>query len=332
MVELMCNGTFEDKDPNEAMEYLDLLAENAQNWDTTGTYEAPSKTQPHTSSGVSKGPIITHTRKHITLVGEIIQISVGRKGKFPSQPQQNPKGQYNANASSSGSQHMDHVKSVITLRSGKVIEKPILEPCENDDESISEGRPFLATSNALINCRNGLMKLSFGNMTLEMNIFNICKQPRDDNDLQEVDLVEELVCDQLESTLRDLPTHWSTEDKGKFLNEVKKFYWDDPNLFKHCPDQIFQRCIPDNEVSNVIKFFHSEACGSHFSSKKTIAKIFQNGFYWPTMFKDTHAFCKACENCQKSGFISKHKESLDNLLLTLKTYPGGDVHCAFQDL
>jgi len=27
----MCNGTFEDKDPDEAMEYLDLLAENAQN-------------------------------------------------------------------------------------------------------------------------------------------------------------------------------------------------------------------------------------------------------------------------------------------------------------
>jgi hypothetical protein len=51
MVELMCNGTFEDKDPNEAMEYLDLLAENAQNWDTTCTYEAPSKTQPHISSG-----------------------------------------------------------------------------------------------------------------------------------------------------------------------------------------------------------------------------------------------------------------------------------------
>jgi len=28
MVELMCNETFEDKDPNEAMEYLDLLVEN----------------------------------------------------------------------------------------------------------------------------------------------------------------------------------------------------------------------------------------------------------------------------------------------------------------
>jgi len=27
----MCNGTFEDKEPDEAMEYLDLLAKNAQN-------------------------------------------------------------------------------------------------------------------------------------------------------------------------------------------------------------------------------------------------------------------------------------------------------------
>jgi len=29
MVELMCSGTFKDKDPNEAMEYLNLLDKNA---------------------------------------------------------------------------------------------------------------------------------------------------------------------------------------------------------------------------------------------------------------------------------------------------------------
>jgi hypothetical protein len=67
-------------------------------------------------------------------------LSFQEKGKFPSQPQQNPKGQYNANASSSRIQHMDQVKSVITLRSGKVIEKLTLEPCEKDDEVISEGK------------------------------------------------------------------------------------------------------------------------------------------------------------------------------------------------
>ena len=34
-------------------------------------------------------------------------------------------------------------------------------------------RPFLATANAIINCRNGVMQLTFGNMTLELNIFHL---------------------------------------------------------------------------------------------------------------------------------------------------------------
>jgi hypothetical protein len=99
------------------------------------------------------------------------------------------------------------------------------------------------------------------------------------------------------------------------LNEVKNFYWDDPDLFKYCPDQIFQRCIPDNEVSSVIKLCHFEACGNHFSSQKIVAKIFQNGFYWPTMFKDTHAFCKTSGNCQKVD--TGHKVLLYNSRLHL---------------
>ena len=35
------------------------------------------------------------------------------------------------------------------------------------------GRPFLATANAIINCRNGVMQLTFGNMTLELYIFHL---------------------------------------------------------------------------------------------------------------------------------------------------------------
>ena len=38
------------------------------------------------------------------------------------------------------------------------------------------GRPFLATSNVIINCRNGVMQLTFGNMTLELNIFHLSKK------------------------------------------------------------------------------------------------------------------------------------------------------------
>ena len=35
------------------------------------------------------------------------------------------------------------------------------------------GRPFLVTSNAIINFRNGVMQLTFGTMTLELNIFHL---------------------------------------------------------------------------------------------------------------------------------------------------------------
>jgi len=50
------------------------------------------------------------------------------------------------------------------------------------------------------------------------------------------------------------------------------------------------------------------------------------------MFKNTHTLCKTCENYQKVGFILKHRESLDNLLLTLKSHHSGDVHRAIHDL
>ncbi|RVW80037.1 Transposon Ty3-I Gag-Pol polyprotein [Vitis vinifera] len=58
------------------------------------------------------------------------------------------------------------------------------------------GRPFLATSNAIINCRNGVMQLIFGNMTLELNIFHLCKrhlQPEEEEGLEEVCLINTLV-------------------------------------------------------------------------------------------------------------------------------------------
>jgi len=40
------------------------------------------------------------------------------------------------------------------------------------------------------------MKLSFRNMTLELNIFNICKQPGDVDDVHEINFVETIMQDQ----------------------------------------------------------------------------------------------------------------------------------------
>lgn len=55
------------------------------------------------------------------------------------------------------------------------------------------GRLFLATSNVIINCRSGILKLSFGNMTLELNIVNLCRQPQELEEVQEVNALENLL-------------------------------------------------------------------------------------------------------------------------------------------
>ena len=54
------------------------------------------------------------------------------------------------------------------------------EPSSNEPNQVPIilGRPFLATANAIINCRNGIMQLTFGDMTLELNIFHLNDNPK----------------------------------------------------------------------------------------------------------------------------------------------------------
>ena len=60
------------------------------------------------------------------------------------------------------------------------------------------GRPFLATSNAIINCRNGVMQLTFGNMTLELNIFHLGKRHMhsEGGDFEEVCILDAILEEQ----------------------------------------------------------------------------------------------------------------------------------------
>ncbi|RVW88791.1 Retrovirus-related Pol polyprotein from transposon 17.6 [Vitis vinifera] len=65
---------------------------------------------------------------------------------------------------------------------------------------------FLATSNAIVNCRNGVMQLTFGNMTLEVNIFHLCKRhlyPEEEEGFEEVCLINTLVEEHCDKSLEE---------------------------------------------------------------------------------------------------------------------------------
>ena len=66
-------------------------------------------------------------------------------------------------------------------------------------------RPFLATANAIIHCRGGPMTLYFGNITVNLNIFNVIKEIGDDEDVCEVNMIESVVQNYVDHVSYDDP-------------------------------------------------------------------------------------------------------------------------------
>ena len=62
------------------------------------------------------------------------QLQVQEKGKFPSQTQPNPRGIHEIASASEPAPRMDIVNAIITLRSGKKVEQPVLKPVEETKE------------------------------------------------------------------------------------------------------------------------------------------------------------------------------------------------------
>ncbi|RVX02471.1 Uncharacterized protein K02A2.6 [Vitis vinifera] len=91
------------------------------------------------------------------------------------------------------------------------------------------GRPFLATSNAIINCRNGLMQLTFGNMTLDLNIFYMSKKqitPEEEEGPEELCIIDTLVeehCNQnMQDKLNESLVDFEEEEEAAAEKEIPK--------------------------------------------------------------------------------------------------------------
>lgn len=105
-----------------------------------------------------------------------------------------------------------------------------------------------------------------------------------------------------------VPLQFFGYKKKKFLLEVKRYHLDEPYLYKKCSDNLFRRCIPKEEVERFLHGCHGSYYAGHFATFKTVFKVLQAGFWWPTMFKDAHAFISRCDACQKMGIKHKQKE------------------------
>nr|GEW46114.1 reverse transcriptase domain-containing protein [Tanacetum cinerariifolium] len=93
------------------------------------------------------------------------------------------------------------------------------------------------------------------------------------------------------------------------IEDVKHYFWDDPFWFKIYADQVIRQYVHGQEAINILKAFHDGPIEGHYGPNYTAKKVFDFGFYWPTIYRDAHDLVKSCDACQRQGRISQRSFS-----------------------
>ncbi|GJW04616.1 reverse transcriptase domain-containing protein [Tanacetum coccineum] len=121
------------------------------------------------------------------------------------------------------------------------------------------------------------------------------------------DLPFELMCDASDYVI-DFANYYaenfivkgmSSQQKNKVFKDVKHYFWDEPYLFKIFADQVIWRCVHGQEAIDILKACHNGPSGGHHCPNYTAKKVFDSGFYWPTIYRDAHDLVKSCDSCQR---------------------------------
>nr|GEZ16174.1 reverse transcriptase domain-containing protein [Tanacetum cinerariifolium] len=124
----------------------------------------------------------------------------------------------------------------------------------------------------------------------------------------------------------------SSQQKNKFFKDVKHYFLDDPFLFKICTDQVIQRSVHGQEAVDILKACQNRPTRRHYGPNCTAKKVFESGFYWPTIYRDANDLVKSCDACQRQGKISQRDEMPQNSIqVYAKALPTNDarVVCKF---
>ncbi|GJR81728.1 reverse transcriptase domain-containing protein [Tanacetum coccineum] len=109
-----------------------------------------------------------------------------------------------------------------------------------------------------------------------------------------------------------VPPNWTFKKRKRFFLQVKTYFWEEPYAFKLCADNIMRRCVAGSETLKILAHCHSGPTGGHHSANVTTKKVYESGFYWPSVFKDANEYVRRCDACQRSGNISSRNEMPQN--------------------
>nr|GEU58909.1 DNA-directed DNA polymerase [Tanacetum cinerariifolium] len=90
-------------------------------------------------------------------------------------------------------------------------------------------------------------------------------------------------------------------------------------------DQIIHRCVHGQEAIDILKACHEGPTGGHHGANLTAKKVFDAGFFWPTIYRDAHGMIKSCNTCQRQGKISQRDEMPQNAIQVCEIFDVGGI-------
>ena len=91
------------------------------------------------------------------------------------------------------------------------------------------------------------------------------------------------------------PSHLDAQKKQALRLNSSQYQMIDGVLFWQNDDIVLLRCLEKDDVKHVLAKLHDGPAGSHFSGETTMHKVFREGYYWPTLFKEAHAYACKCQ-------------------------------------
>jgi hypothetical protein len=85
--------------------------------------------------------------------------------------------------------------------------------------------------------------------------------------------------------------------KQKLARKAELSILKEGKMYKLGQNNRLHRCLTTLEARIVLKELHEGVVGRHFAANITLKKILDVGYWWPTLFKNIHEFCKSCDKC-----------------------------------
>ncbi|XP_038973062.1 uncharacterized protein LOC103706605 [Phoenix dactylifera] len=113
--------------------------------------------------------------------------------------------------------------------------------------------------------------------------------------------VEPSWMDELVNYLQDEALPSDEHEARRVKRLAARYILHEGKLYRRSFTSPLLRCLRPTEADYAMREVHEGICGNHLGGRALAHKILRQGYYWPTLQKDTLDFVRRCDRCQRNA-------------------------------